>query len=52
MGTYGVVVGQVGPQEPAQVGLVENEEVVQAFATDGADHAFREGGSARAIWEP
>ena len=32
MGTHGVVVGEVGTQEPAQMGLIENEEVVQALA--------------------
>ena len=43
MGTHGVVVGEVGTQEPAQMGLIENEEVVQALAADGADHSFRKG---------
>jgi hypothetical protein len=34
MGTHGVVVGEVGTQEPAQMGLIENEEVFQALAED------------------
>ena len=40
---HGVVVGEVRAQEPAQMGLTQNEEVVEALAADGADHPFREG---------
>ena len=43
MGTHGVVVGEVGTQEPAQMGLIENEEVVEALAAEGPDEAFHVG---------
>jgi hypothetical protein len=33
----GVVVGEVGTQEPAEMRLVQNEEVVEALAANGAD---------------
>jgi hypothetical protein len=39
----GVVVGGVGVQESAEVGLAQNEEVIQALAPDGADHPLHEG---------
>ena len=39
----GVVVGGVGGQESAEVGLAQNEEVIQALAADGADHPLHEG---------
>ena len=38
MGTYRVVVSEVGTQEPAEMSLAQNEEVIQAFSADGADH--------------
>jgi hypothetical protein len=34
MRARGVVVGEVGAQEQAQVGVAENEEVVEALAED------------------
>ncbi len=34
MGTHGVVVGEGGTQEPAEVGLIQNHEVSQALAAD------------------
>ena len=43
MGTHGVVVGEVGTQEPAPMGLIENEEVVEALAAEGPDEAFHVG---------
>ena len=43
MGTHGVVVDEVGTQEPAQMGLIENEEVVEALAAEGPDEAFHVG---------
>ena len=39
----GVVVGDVGAQEPAEMGLVQDEEMIQALAADGADDPFDEG---------
>src|SRR5437879_9548956 len=30
-------------QNPAQPGLMENDDVIQAFATDGAHQSFRKG---------
>ncbi len=38
-----VVVGEVRAQEPAEMGLIQDHEVVQAFATDGPDHPLHEG---------
>src|SRR5262245_48219247 len=40
--TDGVVVDTVGTQRPAQMGRAENHEVIQALATDGADHSLHE----------
>ena len=37
-----VVVGTVTTEKPAQMGFAENREVIQALATDGADHSFHE----------
>jgi hypothetical protein len=34
VGTQGVVVGHIGAQEPAQVGVIENEDLIQALAED------------------
>ncbi len=35
-----IVVAQVGGQETAQMWLVEHDDVIQAFAADGADEAL------------
>ena len=43
MGTYRVVVSEVGTQEPAEMGLAQNEEVIQALTANGADHPLDEG---------
>ncbi len=37
MGTRRVVVGKVGAQQSAEMGLVQNEEVIQALAANGAN---------------
>jgi hypothetical protein len=31
-----VIVGEVGLQDPVQVLLTENDDVIEAFSTDGA----------------
>lgn len=41
--TRGVVAGEIGTQEPTQMPLVEHDEVVEAFAADGANDALGEG---------
>src|SRR5262245_26768375 len=41
--TRGVVVGEIGTQEPTQMPLVEHDEVVEAFAVDGANNTLGEG---------
>jgi hypothetical protein len=43
VGTHGVVVGNVGAQEPVEMSLVQDEEMVEALAADGADHSLHEG---------
>ena len=43
MGSRAVIVVEVGSQDSLQVDLVENDDPIQALATDGSDHAF-------AIW--
>jgi hypothetical protein len=43
VGTRGVVVGNVGAEEPAQMGVLENDDLIPALAADGADHPFHEG---------
>ena len=40
VGPGSVVVGEVGAQHAAQVGLVEHHHVVEALAAEGADEAF------------
>ena len=37
------VVGHVGAQKPVEMSLVQDEEMVEALAADGADHALHEG---------
>jgi hypothetical protein len=39
----GVVVGEIRAQDAAKMGLAQNDDVIEALATDGADHPFREG---------
>jgi len=39
----GVVVGEVRAQQAAEMTLIEDDDVVQAFAADRADQAFGEG---------
>ena len=34
VGTHGVVVGHVGAQKPAEMSLVQDEEMVEALAED------------------
>jgi hypothetical protein len=48
----GVVVGEIRAQDAAEMGAVQNDDVIQALAPDGADHPFRERVSARALWGP
>src|SRR5262249_9218660 len=43
MGAHGVVVAHVAPQESTQMPFIEDDHVVEAIATDGADEPFHEG---------
>jgi hypothetical protein len=43
MRTGGIVVGHAGVQESAEMGLVQDDEMIQAFAANGADDPFDEG---------
>ena len=43
MWARGVVVDAVGPQEPVEVLLVQDEEVVEALSSDRSDDPFGEG---------
>src|SRR5438105_10898626 len=43
MRTASFVVFEIILQNPAQPGLMENNDVIQAFATDGAHQSFRKG---------
>src|SRR5437870_13660835 len=43
MRTASFVVFEIILQNPAQPGLMENNDVIQAFATDGAQQSFRKG---------
>ena len=36
----GVVIGRVGTQRTTQVGLVENDQVIEAFASDGPNQSL------------
>src|SRR4029450_12927834 len=38
----GVVVGEIRAQDAAEMGAVQNDDVIQALAPDGADPPFRE----------
>jgi hypothetical protein len=38
----GVVVGEIRAQDAAEMGLAENDDVIEALAADGADDAFDE----------
>jgi hypothetical protein len=38
----GVVVGEIRAQDAAEMGAVQNDDVIQALTPDGADHRFRE----------
>ena len=38
----GVVVGEIRAQEAAEMGLAQNDDVIEALAADGADDAFDE----------
>jgi hypothetical protein len=38
----GVVVGEIRAQDAAEMGAVQNDDVIEALAPDGADHPFRE----------
>jgi hypothetical protein len=38
----GVVVGEIRAQDAAEMGLAQNDDVIEALAADGADHPFRE----------
>jgi hypothetical protein len=42
MGTREVVVAEIPAQEPAEMRLVQYEEVVEALATDGPDDSLHE----------
>ena len=42
VGPRGVVVAAVAAEEPAEMGLVEDEEMIQALPADGADHPLHE----------
>jgi hypothetical protein len=39
----GVAVGEIRAQDAAEMGPAQNDDVVEALPTDGADHPFREG---------
>src|SRR6516162_2438320 len=41
-GARGVVVAAVAAEAPAEMGLVEDEELIQALPADGADHPLHE----------
>jgi len=43
MRTASFVVFEIILQNPAQPGVMENDDVIQAFATDGAYQSFRKG---------
>jgi hypothetical protein len=43
MGARGIVVGQVGPQQPVEVPRVQDQEVVEALSPDRSAHARRSG---------
>src|SRR6516164_4722308 len=43
VGPRGVVVAAVAAEEPAEMGLVQDEEMIQALPADRADEPFREG---------
>ena len=43
MRTASFVVFEIILQNPAQSGVMENDDVIQAFATDGAHQSFRKG---------
>ena len=40
MGSYRVVVSEVGAQEPLEVAVVVDDDVIEAFAPDRADQAL------------
>ena len=42
VGPRGVVVAAVAAEEPAEMGLVPDEEMIQALPADGADHPLHE----------
>jgi len=48
MESFGVVVDDVLPEEVTEVMLAEDDEVVEALVSDGADEAFSEGIAVRA----
>ena len=35
-----VIIGKVGSQEPLEMAFVQNDDVIEALAADGADQAF------------
>jgi hypothetical protein len=41
--THGVVVGNVGAQKPVEMSFVQDKEMIEAVAADGADHSLHEG---------
>jgi hypothetical protein len=43
MGARGIVVGQVSPQQPKEVSLVQDQEVVEALSPDRSDDPLDEG---------
>lgn len=42
MRSCGVVVGEIGAQDAAEMGLAQNDDVIEALAADGADDPFDE----------
>ena len=47
MGAVAVEIVKIIPQDPAQVLSVEYDHVIQALASDGTDHFFRQRDSAK-----
>jgi hypothetical protein len=47
MGAAAVEIVKTIPQDPAQVLSVEYDHVIQALASDGTDHFFRQRDSAK-----
>ena len=40
MGSCRMVIGEIGSEEPFEMGVVVDDDVIDALAADGADQAF------------